>query len=108
VDGPVFRPSFGQLPAILPLVIDSAIIHVNVHRLCDPISGVLIALLVNTCQDLINQVLLIIFLSLWPIGKLQQSVDSDKTVTITFFNPIVGDTLATTSSRARVNSVGDS
>jgi hypothetical protein len=87
---------------------DSAIIHVNFPRLCDPISGALIALLVNTGQCLINEVLLIIFLSLRPMGKLQQSVDSEKIVTITFFNPIVGDTLGTTSSRARANIVSES
>jgi hypothetical protein len=42
------------------------------------------------------------------MGKLQQSVDNDKIVTITFFNPIVGDTLGITSSRARANIVGES
>jgi hypothetical protein len=108
VDGPVCRRSFSQLPAIFPLVIDWAIIHVNFHSLCDHVSGAVIPLLVNACQYLINEVLLIIFLSVWLIGKLQQSGDSEKIVTVTFFEAIVGDTLGTTSSRARTNVVGNS
>jgi hypothetical protein len=96
------------LPAIFPLVIDWAIIHVNFHPLCGHVSGAVITLLVNACQSLINEVPLIIFLSFRLIGKLQQSGDSEKIVTITFFDPIVGGTLGTTSSRARTNIVGDS
>jgi hypothetical protein len=107
VDGPVCRRSFSQLPAIFPLVIDWAIIHVNFHPVCE-VSGAVITLLVNACQYLINEVLLIIFLSFGLIGKLQQSGDSEKIVTVTFFDAIVGDTLGTTSSRARTNIIGDS
>jgi hypothetical protein len=87
---------------------DSAIIHVNFHPLCDPVSGAVIALPVHACQYLIHEVSLIIFLSFRPIGKLQQSGDSEKIVMITVFDPLVGDTLGTISSRARANIVGDS
>jgi hypothetical protein len=47
VDGPVSRSSFGESPAMFPRFMHSPIIHVNSHRLCDPVSGDLIALLVN-------------------------------------------------------------
>jgi hypothetical protein len=63
LDGPVSRSSFGQFPAIFPRAMHSAIIHLNLHRLCDPVSASLIALPVNPFQSLINEVLLIIFLS---------------------------------------------
>jgi hypothetical protein len=78
VDGPVSRSSFGQLPAIFPLLLHWAFIHLNCHPLCDPISASLIALPVNAFQCLIHEVLLIIFLSLTYIGNLQQSVDGEK------------------------------
>jgi hypothetical protein len=45
-------------------VIRSEIVHVNFHRFCDPVSHAVIALLVAPCHDLIDELLLIIFLSL--------------------------------------------
>jgi hypothetical protein len=43
VDRPVFRSLFGQLSAIFPWVVPSAIVHVHFHRLCNPVSASLIA-----------------------------------------------------------------
>jgi hypothetical protein len=64
VNGPVSQSSFGQLPAIFPRVLHSAMFPLNCHRLCDPVSASLIALPVNAFQCLINEVVLMIFLSL--------------------------------------------
>jgi hypothetical protein len=78
LDWPVFRSSFGELPRMFPRVVPSAIVHVNGHHLCDPVSDAVIALLINAFQFLINEGLFIIFLSMRQIGKLQESVGSDK------------------------------
>jgi hypothetical protein len=107
-DGPVSRSSFGQLPAIFPRVLHSAIIHVNFHRLCDPVSAFLIALPVNAFQCLINEVLVLLFISLSEIGSLQQPVGSEKYCDYHFYEPFVGDILGTISSRALANIVGES
>jgi hypothetical protein len=64
VDGPVSQASFGQLPAIFPHVMHSAMWPLNFHPLFDPVSASLIALPVDAFQCLINEVVLIIFLSL--------------------------------------------
>jgi hypothetical protein len=50
----------------------SAVINTNVHRLSDPVSGALIALLGSTFQYLINEILLIICLPLGQIAKLRR------------------------------------
>jgi hypothetical protein len=63
-DWPVSQSSFGQLPAIFPRVIHSAMLPLNFHPLCDRVSASLIALQVNAFQCLTNEVVLIIFLSL--------------------------------------------
>jgi hypothetical protein len=54
------------------------------------------------------EVFLIRFLSLRERDKPQQSVTSEKYRNHCFFDPIVGDTVGTTSSRAQANIVGDS
>jgi hypothetical protein len=93
---------------MFPPVMPAAIIHLNFHSLCDLVSGALIALLVNTFQYLMSEIVLIIFLSLRSIGKLQQSVGTEKNCEDHFFEPIVGDILGTTSSCARANIIGES
>jgi hypothetical protein len=70
----------------------SAIVHRDFHRLCDPL---------NAFQYLINEAFFIRFLALRERDKPSQSVASADIVIIAFFGPIVGDTLGTTSSRAR-------
>jgi hypothetical protein len=78
VDGSVSQSSFGQLPAIFPRVMPSAMFPLNFHPLCYPVSAPLIALPVNAFQCLINEAVLIIFLSLSSIDNLQQPVGSEK------------------------------
>jgi hypothetical protein len=45
-------------------VMHSAIVHVDFHRLCDPVSSAPIAFLVNAFQYLIKELFLITFMSL--------------------------------------------
>jgi hypothetical protein len=79
MDVPVFRSLFGQLPAMFPRVMHWAIIHVNFHRLCDPVSSAVIALRVNT--------FLITFLVLSSIDKRHQPVGGEKYCDHHFFRP---------------------
>jgi hypothetical protein len=68
-------------------VMHSAIVHVDFHRLRDPVSRISIALLVSAFQNLINEVFLITFLSLRSTDKLQQSVARKTSCGHRFFGP---------------------
>jgi hypothetical protein len=108
MDGTISWSSFGQLPAMFPRPIHQAFIDANCHPVCDPVSGTLIVLLVEIFQYLINEILLIIFLPLTEIGKLQQSVTNGQYYDRHFFEPSVGDTFGMISSRAYANIIGES
>jgi hypothetical protein len=87
MDGLVSRSSFGEFPGMFPRVMHSAILNVNFHRLCDPVFCAVITLLVYTFQYLINEILLIIFLSLRSMDKLHQPVGGEKYSDHHFFRP---------------------